>query len=103
CRHALVCYDAWGPGTDALPRELRRSKSCALTPREHARNGARGIRAIVEERRRPAEPEYPPAEYLRCAVGEDCERRRGGCVWRERTHGGAFVDAAERQAEHLIP
>src|SRR5262249_32678925 len=30
------------------------------------RHCVRGIRAIVEERRRPAEPKHPPAEYLRC-------------------------------------
>src|SRR5262245_36418400 len=81
---------------------LRRSKACALTPREHAGHAARGIRAIVEERRRPAEPEHPPAEHLRCAAGEDSERRRRWRVRRERPHGGAFVDAAKWRAEHFV-
>ena len=81
-------------------RALRRSKGCALTPREHARHGARDVRAIVEERRRSAEPEHPPAEYLRCAAAEDSERRPRRRVRRERPDGGAFVDAAERRTEH---
>jgi hypothetical protein len=53
--------------TDVRSPRLRRSKVC---PREHARRGSRSVRAIVEERRRPAEPEQPPAEYLQCAPGE---------------------------------
>src|SRR5262249_61960535 len=86
------------------PRHARRrSKACALTPREHAGHAARGIRAIVEERRRPAESEHPPAEYLRCAAGKDSERRRRGRVRRQRPDSGAFVDAAERRAEQLVP
>jgi len=79
------------------------SKGCTLTSREHARHGAGAIRAIVEERRRPGEAENPPAEYLRCAAGEDSEGRRRGRVRRERPDGGAFVDATERRAENLVP
>src|SRR6516164_11467337 len=45
----------------------------------------------------------PPAEYLRCSVDEDPERRRRGRVRREQPDGGTFVDAAERRAEHLVP
>src|SRR5262249_37289928 len=96
----------WRTRPAKLTREahaLPRSKSRTLTLREHARHGARGIRAIVEERRRPAESEHPPDEYLRCAAGEECERRRRGRVRRQRPDGGAFVDAAERRAEHLVP
>src|SRR5262249_15077486 len=81
----------------------RRSKGCALTPREHARHCVRGIRAIVEERRRPAEPKHPPAEYLRCAAGEDSQRRRRGRGRRGRAPRRAVGDAAERRAEHLVP
>src|SRR6516162_226249 len=79
------------------------SKSGALAPREHARHGARSLRPIVEERRRPAEPAHAPAKHPRRAAGENPERRRIGRVRRERPDGGSFVDAAERRTQHLIP
>ena len=37
-------------------------KSGALALREHARHGARSLRPIVEERRRPSKPAHPPAK-----------------------------------------
>src|SRR5215813_9929089 len=80
----------------------RRSKGCALTPREHARRGARSVRAIVEERSRPSEAAHPPAEHLRCAADRDPERRRRGRRRRERPDGGAFVDSAKGRAEHHV-
>ena len=98
---AKMAYSACDLTREA--RALRHLKGCTLISREYARHGARGFRAIVEERRRPAEAEHPPAEYLRCAAGEDSERRRCGRVRRERPDSGAFVDAAERRAEHLVP
>jgi hypothetical protein len=72
-------------------------------PREHARYGARSLRTIVEERRRPVEPAHPPVEQLRRAAGEEPERRRRWRLRRERPDGGAFVDAAERRAEYRVP
>ena len=81
-------------------RALRRSKGCALTPREHARHGARSLGSIVEERRGMAEPAHPPAEHLCRAAGENPEPRRTGRVRRERPDDRAFVDAAERRTEH---
>src|SRR5262249_53202669 len=90
------------PANSAGTTETRRSKSCALASREDARHGAWGICAIVEERRRPAQPEQPPTEYLGCAVCEDAERRRRGRIRRERPDGGAFVDAAAGQTEYVV-
>src|SRR5262252_3518329 len=57
---------------------------------------------IVKERRRSAEPEHPPAEYLRRSAGEDPERRACGCVGRKRSDGGALVDTTERRAKQLV-
>src|SRR5262245_5437159 len=82
---------------------MRAVQRAARSPRVSTRATARGIPAIVEEWRRPAESEHPPAEHLRCPAGEDSERRRRGGVRRECPDGGAFVDAAERRAEHLVP
>src|SRR6516162_7541523 len=85
-----------GMGSQAL----HHSKGCALTPREHTRNGARGICMSVEERRRPTEPEHPPAEYLRCAAGQYSERWGRRRVRREGRDGGTLIDTAEGRAEH---
>jgi hypothetical protein len=99
--HSPICF--WSKADTHSGVTLTQLKGCTLTPREHARHGAGAVHAIVEERRRPGEAENPPAEYFRCAAGEDSEGRRGGRVRRERPDGEAFVNAAERWAEHVVP
>ena len=49
------------------------SNSGALAVCKHTRLGARELRPIIEERRGPTEPAYPPTENPRGAAGEKPE------------------------------
>ena len=80
----------------------RRSKGGALALREQARRRAWSLRLVVEKWCRPSEPADPPAKHHGRAASEDPERRRRSRIRRERPDGGAFEDAAERQAEDLV-
>src|SRR5580704_1519363 len=78
------------------------SKRGALARREHARHGARSLRPIIEERRRPGEPAHPPAEHLWHAAGENAERRWSGRIPRERRCSRVFEKAAARRTECFV-